>query len=188
MKSKAEWRGILSNYSCCNCIAIDVFGTIMITTFSNKKNAENCRKHHRYRKGRSQMFFKKDVLKNFSIFTGKHLCWSLLLNKWQVFRSAALLKKRLQHSCFPVNIAKFLRTPTLKNIYKRLLQESCSLLLAKDALFPQLSEWIFRVLTKEFTSRILVNFPGNIFLSRAVREFPELQRPPLNWAFFSENS
>ena len=116
MKSKAEWRGILSNYSCCNCIAIDVFGTIMITTFSNKKNAENCRKHHRYRKGRSQMFFKKDVLKNFSIFTGKHLCWSLLLNKWQVFRSAALLKKRLQHSCFPVNIAKFLRTAFLQNI------------------------------------------------------------------------
>ena len=29
--------------------------------------------------------------------------------------------KRLQHRCFPVNIAKFLRTPILKNIYQRLL-------------------------------------------------------------------
>ena len=107
-----------------------------------------------------------------------------LFNRVAGLKASSFIKKRLQHSCFPLNIAKFLRTPTLKNIYTRLVQESCSLLLDKDALFPQLSEWIFRVLTKEFTSRILVNFPGNIFLSRAVREFPELQRPPLNWAFF----
>ena len=30
------------------------------------------------------------------------------------------IKKRLQHRCFPVNIAKFLK-PILKNIYERLL-------------------------------------------------------------------
>ena len=36
--------------------------------------------------------------RNFPIFTGKHLCWSLFSIK---------LKKRLQHMCFPVNIAKF---------------------------------------------------------------------------------
>ena len=29
------------------------------------------------RSSRSQMFFKIDVLKHFTIFTGKHLCWSL---------------------------------------------------------------------------------------------------------------
>ena len=33
------------------------------------------------RSSRSQMFFKIDVLKNFSIFTGKHLCWSLFFIK-----------------------------------------------------------------------------------------------------------
>ena len=33
--------------------------------------------------------------------------WSLFFNK---VRSATLLEKRLQHRCFPVNIAKFLRT------------------------------------------------------------------------------
>ena len=32
----------------------------------------------------SQMFFKIGVLKNFTIFTGKHLCWSLVLIKLQV--------------------------------------------------------------------------------------------------------
>ena len=91
-----------------------------------------------------------------------------LFNRVAGLKASSFIKKRLQHSCFPLNIAKFLRTPTLKNIYKRLVQESCSLLLDKDALFPQLSEWIFRVLTKEFTNRILVNFPGNIFLLRTV--------------------
>ena len=38
------------------------------------------------------------------------------------FRAAAtLIKKRLQHRCFPANIAKFLRTAILKNICERLL-------------------------------------------------------------------
>ena len=34
---------------------------------------------------------------------------------------ATLLKKRLWHWCFPVNFAKFLRTPFLQNTYERLL-------------------------------------------------------------------
>ena len=59
---------------------------------------------------RLQMFFKLCVLKNFIFFTGNHLCWSLFLIKLQTFRRAALLRKRLQHKCFLVNIAKFLRT------------------------------------------------------------------------------
>ena len=36
----------------------------------------------------------------------------------------SFMKKRLQHRCFPVNIAKFLRTPILKNICERLFLES----------------------------------------------------------------
>ena len=57
------------------------------------------------------ILYKKAFLKNFAIFTGKHLCWSLCLIKLQAFR----------HRCFPVNIAKIFRTPILKNICKRLL-------------------------------------------------------------------
>ena len=34
-----------------------------------------------------------------------------VLYKKGVFRSATLLKKRFWHRCFPVNFAKFLRTP-----------------------------------------------------------------------------
>ena len=59
-----------------------------------------------FRSTYSRMFFKKDIFKNFTIFTGKHLCWSLFLIK--VWRLATLLKR--YSNTMPVNIAKFLRT------------------------------------------------------------------------------
>ena len=39
------------------------------------------------------------------------------------------IKKRLQHKCFPVSIAKFFKTPILMNIYKQLLLCTWPLLL-----------------------------------------------------------
>ena len=39
------------------------------------------------------VFYKKAVPKNFAIFTGKNLCWSFFLIKWQAFRPATLLKR-----------------------------------------------------------------------------------------------
>ena len=51
---------------------------------------------------------KKAFLKNFAIFTGKHLCWSLFLMKLQVFRLVTLFKRDsnigvceiLKNTCF----------------------------------------------------------------------------------------
>ena len=62
---------------------------------------------------------KKDVLRNFVKFSGKHPCQSLFFNK--VASPATLLKKRLWHSCFPVNFAEFLRTPFLTEHLRWLL-------------------------------------------------------------------
>ena len=65
-----------------------------------------------------QIFFKIGGLENFAIFTGKHLCWSLflikfqpwsLLNKVPGLKACNFIKERLHHRCFPVNIAKLLR-------------------------------------------------------------------------------
>ena len=42
---------------------------------------------------------------------GKDLCQSLFFNKVAGLRAATLLKKRLWHWCFPLNFAKFLKTP-----------------------------------------------------------------------------
>ena len=66
-----------------------------------------------HRNSRLQMFFKIGALKKFAIFTGKNLCMSLLI-LMSLFLSTTLqlcnfIKKRLQHRCFPVNPAKFLR-------------------------------------------------------------------------------
>ena len=57
-----------------------------------------------------QVFCKKGVIINFVIFTGKHLCQSLFLNKVAGLRPATLIKMRLWPRCFPVNFAKFLKT------------------------------------------------------------------------------
>ena len=54
---------------------------------------------------------KKCVLKNFIIFTGN--------TRVGVFFRCFI--KRDSNTCFPVNIAKFLRTPILKNYWERLL-------------------------------------------------------------------
>ena len=46
---------------------------------------------------------------------GKHLCQNLLFNKI-LGQSPTLLKKRLWHSCFPVNFTKFLGTSFLQKM------------------------------------------------------------------------
>ena len=53
----------------------------------------------------------KGALRNFVKFTGKHLCQK---------RDS---EKRLWHRCFPVNFAKFLRTPFLQSTSGRLILE-----------------------------------------------------------------
>ena len=60
---------------------------------------------------RPEVFCKKGALRNFTKFTGKHLCQGLFLNKVADLRLATLLKLRLWHRCFPVNFVNFPRTP-----------------------------------------------------------------------------
>ena len=67
------------------------------------------------------LLYKKGVLKNFAKFIGKHLCQILFFNKVTSLRPAGLLKKRPWHKCFPVNIAKFLKTLFLWNTLGQLL-------------------------------------------------------------------
>ena len=56
----------------------------------------------------TQATVRKVLFKNFAIFT-----WNTCVGVW---RPVTLLKKRPQHMCFPVNIAKFLKTAFLQNI------------------------------------------------------------------------
>ena len=65
-----------------------------------------------FKNNHSQIFFKIGVLKNFAIFTGKHMCWSLFLIEMQTFRS--LLKR-------DSNTYVFLWI--LRNFYKQLFHD-----------------------------------------------------------------
>ena len=71
----------------------------------------------------TQMFFKIDVLKNFAMFVGKHLCWSFFFNNVAGPQGCNFIKKRLRHRCFPVNVAKFLRTRFFTEHLRWLLQD-----------------------------------------------------------------
>ena len=47
-----------------------------------------------------------------------------LFNKFADLQTGNFITKRLEHRCFPVNIAKFLKTPILKDIFDGLLLNS----------------------------------------------------------------
>ena len=69
--------------------------TIQMTTRSSHQNS----------------FARKGVLRNFAKFTGKHLRQVLFCNKVAGPEPAILLKKTLWYRRFPMNFAKYLRTP-----------------------------------------------------------------------------
>ena len=65
----------------------------------------------------NRRYVKKKLLKIFAKFTEKQLRQSLFFNKAAGMRPEAcnFSKKRLWRRCFPVNFAKFIRTPFLQN-------------------------------------------------------------------------
>ena len=61
---------------------------------------------------RPKVFCKRCIIKNLQNSRKKSVSESLF-NKAADLQPATLLKERLWHMCFPVNFAKFLRTPSL---------------------------------------------------------------------------
>ena len=122
------------------------------------------------------MFYKKGVLKNSTIITGKHLCWSLFLPVWS---PCNFIKKRLQRRCFPVNIANILRT-FLQNTSSRLLLEVESENISQRRLNyslqeywckPVLAQGTVRWYAKRFISWTLCFWYFLYFLSRELCGF-----------------
>ena len=64
----------------------------------------------KYKSSRSKIYLRIGVLKNFAIFTGRHLCWCLFFNEYAGLNACNFIKNRLQHKFFPVKFVKFLRT------------------------------------------------------------------------------
>ena len=63
----------------------------------------------------SQMFFKINVLRNFTIFTGNHLCLSLFLIKLQTSRSDTGAFLLIQRNCYKQLFIEHLRWLLLHN-------------------------------------------------------------------------
>ena len=85
-----------------------------------------------------------------------------LFNKVAGLQPSNFIKERLQHRCFPVNNAEFLRTPILKSICERLLllivifsQENNNIQRCLDMSDPKLN--------KKLTCVMLVHSPQTAF-------------------------
>ena len=74
-----------------------------------------------FRSSCMQMFFKTGVIRNFSLFTGKHLCWSLFLIKLQALQAATLFQPCLKRD---FNTGVFLRI--LQHFQEQLFLENTS--------------------------------------------------------------
>ena len=109
------------------------------------------------------MFGKNGVLRNFTKFTRKHLCQSLFVNKVTGLRFTTLLKKRLYHRSFPVNFAKFLRTPFVHRTPPVAASVSIRCLCCKcsDIWPPVLSTVLCLLITPSFQLRnfLLIDVP-----------------------------
>ena len=74
----------------------------------------HCRKLLHFRSSRSPIFFKIGVFKNFTKFTGEHLCWSLFLKRLQAWKPATLLKRDSNTGVFLWNLRNW-KCCTLQN-------------------------------------------------------------------------
>ena len=90
----------------CQCIPDKIYH------LKREKRSGGKKSNVRVEKQPPEVFYKKKgVLKNFQQNSQETTC----------ARASFLLKKRLWHRCFPVNFAKFVRTPFLQNTSGRLL-------------------------------------------------------------------
>ena len=103
----------ISCYKCFKWILWRNMKTVIFFIFTEQKQ---------FRSSHRRCSVKKAVLKNFAKLTGKHLCQSLFFNKVAGVAYNFVEKETVAqvHRCFPVNFAKFLRTPFLQNTSARL--------------------------------------------------------------------
>ena len=85
---------------------------------------------------RSQMFIKGGVLKSYAIFTGKHLCWSHFLIKFQLFRPATL--KVTPMKVFYFNCCKIFKN----SFFRRTALLAASVTCERRSLFQDMT-WLF---------------------------------------------
>ena len=94
----------LSYLVCCSCFyALQLVYPTQDSSFLLLSMANFLKKHSQIaiiKRDRLQIFFKIDVLKNYTIFTEKHLCWCLFKIKVQPSRYSTLFKRNSNTAVF----------------------------------------------------------------------------------------
>ena len=101
MLSKYVWDNIAQENYLCNIGPEHNFVLVCLGQDCTKQYLVHCRNSYQ------RCFVKKGVLKNFAIFTGKHMCWSFFLIKLRAFRTATLLKKNSSTDVLEWNLRNF---------------------------------------------------------------------------------
>ena len=98
----STWSQIKSLIGSFRKMLLDFIKNCEILTFTYRKYLWSTGMKAIYidRSSCSQMLFKIVVLKNFAIFKGKHIWWSLFLIKLQIFRPETLLKRDFDRGVF----------------------------------------------------------------------------------------
>ena len=84
-----------------------IFDAYIVLVSSPNSNRHNMTLNY-FKMTQKQLFACSSKQVFFTIFTEKHLCWSLFFDKVVVLGPATLFKKRIRHRCFPVTIEKIL--------------------------------------------------------------------------------
>ena len=135
-----------------------------------------------------KVFYKIGLLKNFTKFTGKHLCRNPFLNKVPAWRSATLLKQKLWHMCFLWIFAKFLRT----GIFVENLQTAASEKTANELLI-QHKKWCYWKPFKLFPKNVIKKHSNKsvqwLYKIAILKNFAKFTSKHLCWnLFFNEFS
>ena len=81
-----------------------------IANVQKESSKQSLPKKH-FRGSRTHTFFKKGVLRHYTVFIGKYLCWSLFLTKFQALRLTTLFKRDFSTGAFQW---------IMRNFYKKL--------------------------------------------------------------------
>ena len=127
------------------------------------------------------MFFKIGILKNFAIFTRKHLCWSLYLTKLQTCRPVTYLKSNSNTVVFlwllqilkNTNFEKHLRTAAFEIQWKCFLIHKIGII-------------ILNLLWKTYSKCISLSNCNNIVVIRPTNKIAQIAGSTNNLAWCSK--
>ena len=143
-----------------------VIVVVVVVLFLRKRPLVLCHANCSWRKTFKQPLI--DVLKNFAIFIGKKLCWSLYFIKFQDWRPAFLFKMRLRQQTMLVFFCEY------SEVFKNSFLIGDVFIIPIGNLYLGIDHWCFRVIFYycKIRPRNRKNFATDQSKSFAIFSFP----------------